>query len=419
MNKNLNEFLKKQRTKQSQANTALKRIRVIDMATLIAAPFAATLLGDYGAEIIKIENPNSPDAIRNWGGFEENSIQPFWSVFSRNKYTMTLNLKTLEGKQILLDLVKKSDVLIQNMRPGALERLGLAPSTLLEVNPGLVIGSISGYGKTGPYAEKPGFGTLAEAFSGFTYLNAHPDAPPTNPPLALADLVAGTHLAFGIMVALFGQKRNEKGGQEIDCSLYEPLFGMLGPDFLQYSLTNEVPKPKGNELSYMVPRNNYCTKDNNWVTLSGAAQSTFARIMEAVGHPEMISDPRYKKNEARVKSENRDVINKVISAWIKNQTSEEIIQNCNELGLTVGPIMSMADIYANEQYQKRKSVVELEDPTTLKKIKVPNVPFRMLETPGNIRFPGLPVGAANSIICKDILKYSNKKYSELVESGAM
>lgn len=415
----LHEFIVGQRTKDKFAQLPLEGLRVIDMATVMAAPFAATLLGDYGADIIKVENPSNPDAIRGWGVIEEQGIAPFWSVVGRNKFPVTLNLKTPEGRRIFTDLIQKADVLIENMRPGAMEKLGIGKDELIEKNPGLVIATVSGYGQTGPFSKRPGFGTLAEGFSGFTYLNAQPDGPPTNAPMALADFITGAHLAFAIVICLRGQERGKKGGQVIDMSLYEPLFGMLGPDFLSWFLTGKAPGPKGNELSYVVPRNNYRTKDGKWVTLSGAAQGPFERLMECIGHPEMKEDPRFKTNTERIKDGNRQIINKVISEWIGSRSSEEVITTCERLGITVGPIANMKEIGGNPHFLERGSLIEIEDPATGVLLKIPNVPFGLLSSPGRIRFPGLPLGSANHAIYGSLLGYSREEIEGLKTSGAI
>ena len=414
----LNHYICDQRSKENVAGLPLNDIRVIDMATVMAAPFGATLLGDFGAEVIKVEPPGIPDAIRTWGVLE-NEIHPFWSVFGRNKFPVTINLKSPHGKEILLRLIEKSDVLIENMRPGTLDRLGFDVEKILAVNPGLVIARVSGYGQTGPYASKPGFGTLAEGYSGFTYLNAQPGGVPTNAPLSLADCIGGVHLAFAVMIALRGQKRGQKGGEVIDMSLYEPLFGMLGPDFLTYFITGEVPEPKGNELSYVVPRNSYMTRDKRWVVLSGAAQKPFERLMEVVGHPEMNDDPRYRTNEERIKNHNRRVINKVISDWIGNKDLDEVIEICDRLGITIGRVATMEDIAKDIHYRERGSLIEAEDPVTKTRLRIPNVPFQILNSPGKVRFPGLPQGSANEVIYKDLLGYSSERIDTLKNEGVI
>jgi crotonobetainyl-CoA:carnitine CoA-transferase CaiB-like acyl-CoA transferase len=417
--KDLNSFIRQQRAKEKFRGLPLEGIRVIDMATVMAAPYTATLMGDYGAEVIKVENPGNPDAIRGWGVIEEKGIHPFWSVVGRNKLPITLNLKMDEGKQIFIDLIHRADVLVENMRPGAMEALGIGKDDLLKENPGLVIATVSGYGQTGPYADRPGFGTLAEGLSGFTFLNAQPEGPPTNAPLALADFITGVHLAFAVMIALRNQERGRRGGQRIDISLYEPLFGLLGPDFLSFFLTGEVPQPKGNELSYVVPRNNYQTRDARWVTMSCAAQKPFERLMECVGHPEMKTDPRFMTNEERIKDPNREIINQVISEWVGSQTLQEVIETCEQLGITIGPIADMKDIIDNLQYQQRGSFFKITDPVTGHTLAIPNLPFHLLGTPGRIRFPGLPLGSANKVVYQDLLGYSPDRIKQYTQIGAI
>lgn len=412
-----NKFVEKQRYEIVNDSLPLSGLRVTELSTVIAAPFAATLLADYGAEVIKVENPINPDALRNFGAIAENKLHPFWSVVGRNKLPITLNLQKSKGKEIFLDLICKSDVLIENMRPGALEKIGLDKSFLLKQNPGLVIGSVSGYGLSGPYSKRPGFGTLAEGFSGFTFLNAQPGGVPTNAPLALADFVTGAHLAFAILIALRNQVRGQRGGQVIDISLYEPLFGMLGPDFLNYFMTGQIPMPKGNELSYVAPRNNYRTKDGKWVSLSCAAQKPFERLMDCIGKPEFKKDYRFVSNEQRIKPENRKVLNEEIGKWISEHDMNKVLSICEKMSITIGPIASMKDIAKDKHYIERKSFIEITDPETSCLLKIPNLAFKMVETPGKIRFPGLPIGAANSVIFKKLLGYTEEKVLQLQDEG--
>jgi formyl-CoA transferase len=411
----LNAFIRQQRS-DPLTDEPLAGIRVVDMGTVLAAPAAAALLGDYGAEIIKVENPSLQDATRGWGVVKGSGAAPFWAVVGRNKFPITLNLKSDTGKAVFLQLMNETDVLIENMRPGALDKLGLSHDLLLEKNPGLVIGTISGYGRTGPYSELPGFGTLAEGFSGFTYLNAQPGGPPTNAPLALADYIAGIHLAFAVMIALKHQKRNISGGQSIDVSLYEPLFSLLGPDFLTCHLTGEAPQPKGNELSYVMPRNNYQTKDKKWVTMSCSSEKPFERLMIMIGRPDMNADPRYNTNEARIQDENRKVVNEVIAGWVVERNLKAVLSECSKLGITIGPIASMQDIAEDAHYKARQSFIEMEDPATGVNFKMPNLPFRFLSTPGKVRFPGLPHGAANEVILKDLLQYTDDQIQEFIQN---
>ncbi len=410
--KELNDSIRRQRAYREERELPLKNVCVIDLGTVVAAPFAATLLGDFGAEVIKVENPDLPDAIRAWGVLE-GGFQPWWLVVSRNKLPITLNLRTPEGAEILAKLIKKADVLVENFRRGVLDRLGFPAQRLFELNPGLVIGRISGYGRTGPYASRPGFGTLAEGFSGFTYLNTHPGSPPLSPPLPLADMVAGQHLAFGIMVALRDAKRGEYGGQEIDVSLYEPLLGMLGGSFLEYWLTGKVPQPYGSEISYTAPRNNYQTKDGCWLALSASAQVPFERLMDAIGKPEYKTDPRFRTNEARIKKESRKELNRALSEWFSKMTAGEALDACEKQEITAGIIADMRDIAEDPHVKERKTLVDVDDPSTGKTLRIPDVPIRLLNSPGEIRFPGLPFRAANEVVYQDLLGYSSEQLEEL------
>ncbi len=381
----MNDLIRQQRVYRQESKLPLKDIRVIDLTTIVAASFAATLLADFGAEVIKVENPSLPDGLRAWGVLE-GGIQPWWSVINRNKLPVTLNLKTPEGANIFAELIATSDILTENMRSGALDRLGFTAERLFELNKGLIIGRVSGYGQTGPYAPRPGFGTLAEGFSGYTHLNAQRGGLPLSPPIPLADMTAGQHLAFGIMVALRDTKRGEYGGQEIDVSLYEPLLGLIGAIFLDYWLTGEIPQPWGSEMSYTAPRNNYQTKDGRWVTLSASAQVPFERLMDAIGKPELKADPRFSTNEARIKDDSRAELNRLISEWFSRMNLDEALKACVELGITAGIIADMRDIAEDSHVRERKTLVDVVDPTTGKNLRMPGVPIRVHKV--RHQFPG-------------------------------
>jgi len=412
-------FIREQRDEKNYIGLPLKGVRVLDMSTIVAAPSAAMLLGDAGAEVIKIENPSVPDGLRAWSVIEENGIQPYYAIIGRNKFPVTINLKSEDGKKIFFKLIRQADVFIENLRPGSMEKMGLGADRMLELNPGLIIGKVSGYGQTGPYAMKPGFGTLAEAFSGFTFLNAHPGGPPTSPPMALADFIAGLHLAFAVVVSLRSQKRMVSGGQVIDISLFEPLFSLLGAEFLSYYLTGEPPQPIGNELRGAAPRNNYRTQDGDWVALSCSSQGTWERLAEAMGRQDMIKDPRFLTNEQRITRESRRILNETIQGWIGSKGTEEFLDVCTRLGLTAGPIPNMKGIGDNKHYQERKTMVEIEDPATGIMLKMPDVAYRMLGAPAKIRFAGLPVGSANEVIYQDLLGFSAEDIERFKKEGAI
>jgi crotonobetainyl-CoA:carnitine CoA-transferase CaiB-like acyl-CoA transferase len=414
----LSEFIRARREEATRSNAALKDIRIIDVGSVVAAPFAATILGDYGAEVIKIEPPNAPDAIRYWAVVEER-YQPFWLYASRNKLPITLNLKHPKGQRIFAQLVEQSDILLENMRPGTLDRLSFSSAKLLQINKGLIIGRISGYGQTGPYAPRPGFGTLAEAMSGFSQMNAHPGGPPTNPPIPLADMTAGMHLALGVVMALRRQKRGKSGGQELDLSLYEPLFSLMGADFLTYILSGVPPAPMGNEAHYTAPRNSYQTKEGKWVALSASSQVTFERLMDLVGRPEMKQAVGFRDNRERIQEASRKVLNRIIGDWIKKRPLQEVLEECEKAGVTIGPVFGMEDIPRDPHIKARGSITSVFDPASKKNILLPEAPIRFSATPGKVRFPGLPLGAANEVILADLLGYSQKEIADLKSCGAI
>ncbi len=415
----LNAFIEEQRKPEKFAGLPLEGKRVLDLSTVVAAPYTTALLGDAGAEVIKIENPKVPDGLRTWGTIKETGIEPYYSVLGRNKLPVTINLKSEEGKKIFLGLIRESDVLIENMRLGVMDRLGLPHDLLLKENPGLIIGKVSGYGMTGPHAKQPGFGTLAEAFSGFSYINGYPDSGPTSPPMALADLTTGVHLALAVSFCLPRAKRGVAGGQVIDISLYEPLFGYLGGEFLNYSLTGQIPEAIGNELRAAAPRNNYRTKDNKWIAMSCSAQKPWETLAKVMGREELITDERFLTNNDRIQEDNRKELNEIIQEWYLTLTEEEALEIFRREGITAGPIPNMADIAEDEHYRERQSIIEIEDPRTGIMLKMPDVAFRMLGSPGKIRFPGLPHGSANKVIYRDLLGYREEDIDKMREDAVI
>lgn len=420
----LTEFITQQRQKSCFKGLPLEGKRVIDLSSVIAAPYCAALLGDAGAEIIKVENPNMPDALRGWGTHQATGIEPYHAYIGRNKLPITLNLKSQAGKQAFLELIQSADVLIENMRLGVMDRLGLSHRSLLELNPGLVIGKVSGYGMTGLHAQQPGFGTLAEAYSGFSYLNGYEDTGPTSPPIALADLTTGIHLAYAVSLALHQTKRGESGGQVVDISLYEPLFGYLGGEFIGYQLTGEIPKPIGNELRAAAPRNNYQTSDGLWVAMSCSNQKTWERLAQVMEQPQLILDPRFKTNNDRIQADSRMALNEIIKAWMLGKTNAEALTLFRHEGITAGPILSMKEIDEDPHFEARGSIIRVTDPVSGVELKMPDVPFRMgpinpKEDPttsnrqAKLRFPGLPMGSANQVVYRDLLGYNQAQIDQL------
>jgi crotonobetainyl-CoA:carnitine CoA-transferase CaiB-like acyl-CoA transferase len=414
----LKDYLKEQREKIGRSGLPLRNIRVLDLGSIVAAPYAATILGDFGAEVIKIEPPDNPDGLRFWG-IVEGKFPTYWAVAARNKLPVTLNLKHPHGKKVFEKLVGRADVLLENMRPRTLERLGFSSMKLWEIKNPLIIGRISGYGQTGPYALKPGFGTLAEGMSGFAYLNTQPGGPPTNPPLPLADLVAGLHLAIGVLTALQNPRRQKGEGQEIDISLYEPLLSLLGSEMLHYQLSGKMPEPMGNEWMFTAPRNSFQTREGKWVALSASAQAPFERMMELIGHPELKKQPGFRNNQERIQEESRRVLNRVIGEWIGGKTLAEVLADCEKAGVTIGPIYNLEDVLRDPQVRERGSVGTVEEPLSGKAFSFPVSPIRLWPEKGRTSFPGLPLGAANEFVYRDLLGYSGEDLAKLQEEGAI
>jgi crotonobetainyl-CoA:carnitine CoA-transferase CaiB-like acyl-CoA transferase len=367
----------------------LDGVRVIDAATLMAAPWAAAYLGEFGADVIKIEQPRIGDHQRHWGT-KRNGIPLMWKSIARNKRSVTLDLRKPRGAEVFRSLVGTADVLIENFRPGTLERWGLAPDTLRKLNPKLVILRVTGYGQTGPYRAQPGFGTLAEGFSGFSHVVGEADGPPTLANLPLGDGIAGITGAYAIMVALFGRTNNEGRGQVIDLSLYEPLFRLLEPALIEYDQNGVAPSRIGNRSTHVAPRNTYRCGDGQWVSLSASTQRIWERLSEAMDRPELVTDPRFASNELRI--QNVEALDAEIGAWMSSYPRSTVVEVMNDAEVAVGPIFDIPTIFNDPHYAARNDLVEVED-ADLGTMRLANVVPRLSDTPGRIQSTGPALGA--------------------------
>lgn len=392
----------------------LKGLRVLDVSTHISASTASSLLADFGAEVIKVEMPKTGDTLRGWPPMKDgNSL--YWLVHSRNKKSITLNLNSEKGQEILKDLVKDADVLIENFRPGTLERWDVGYEQLKEVNPGLVMLKVSGFGQTGPYSDRPGFGTIAEALSGVVHIIGFPDGPPILPPFPLADETAGLFGLIAVMFAIY--ERDVKGsgeGQYIDVSLYEPIFRMLIPNVIQYDQLGEVRGRTGSRFAYGAPRNIYKTKDDEWVALSGTSQPTWERVAKAIGKPGLIEDPRFETNKKR--AENVEELDEIIGEWMRNHNSEEIIKTLRSHDAIVELVHDTEKIFENPHYKERDNIVEVED-KDLGNVKMQGIIPKFSKTPGSIESTGPKLGEHNEEIYRDELGLDEEKLSDLEENG--
>jgi crotonobetainyl-CoA:carnitine CoA-transferase CaiB-like acyl-CoA transferase len=396
-------------------NAALQNITVLDCATLFAGPMAAMVLGDFGAEVIKVEHPDRADPSRTHGR-SINGIGLWWKMLGRNKRSTTINLSTEQGAELLLKLAATSDVLIENFRPGTLERWGIGPEQLFAVNPGLIIARVTGFGQFGPYSSRPGFGTLAEAMSGFAAITGEPDGPPTLPPFGLADGVAALCCVNAILMALRNREVNGGTGQVVDLAIIEPLVTLLGPQATVYGLLGEVQPRTGNRSVNNAPRNTYRTSDGKWIAISTSAQSIAERVMTLVGAPELIDEPWFKSGSGR--AEHADLLDSHVAKWIGDRTSAEVIDAFEKAQAAVAPIYDIRDVMADPQYQALETITSVPD-DDFGAVPMQNVLFRLSETPGQIRFTGRAHGADTDDVLATRLGLSAEELADLRAVGAI
>lgn len=373
--------------RSAPGSAPLSGIRVLDVSTLFAGPLAATFLGDFGADVIKVEHPTRPDAARGHGPAKD-GVNLWWKTLGRNKRTVTLNLGSPEGAELLLQLVADADVLIENFRPGTLERWGLGPDALHAANPALVLARVTAFGQFGPYSSRPGFGSLAEAMSGFAALTGEPDGPPTLPPFGLADGIAALSTAYAVMVALRTAER-EGRGQVIDMAIIEPILMLLGGQITAYDQLGTVQPRTGNRSVNNAPRNVYRTADGDWVAVSTSSQSIAERVMELVGRAELIEEPWFASGHTR--AEHADELDAAVSAWIAARSTAEVIASFEQAQAAIAPVYDVRGILADPQYSAIGTVQTVED-DELGAVRMQNVLFRLSETPGGIRWAGRPHG---------------------------
>ena len=366
----------------TEAPKALAGIKVLDIATLFAGPFAATLMGDFGAEVIKIEHPKG-DPVRTHGA-EKDGVGLWWKMLSRNKKAITLYLGSPRGQEIFRAMVADADVLIENFRPGTLEKWGLSWDVLHGINPRLVLARVTGFGQFGPYSRRPGFGTLAEAMSGFAAITGDPDGPPTLPPFGLADGVAGLTVAFGIMTALQARERTGEG-QVLDLAIIEPLVTLLGAQAITFDQLGLEPIRTGNRSTNNAPRNTYKAKDGRWLAVSTSAQSIAERVMTLVGRPDFIEEPWFQSGALR--AQHADELDEAVQRWVSERDGDEVIREFEAAEAAVAPIYTIADIFNDPQYQALNTIGTYED-EELGTIRFPNVMFRLSQTPGKIASTG-------------------------------
>ncbi|MFF6997050.1 CaiB/BaiF CoA transferase family protein [Streptomyces sp. NPDC008313] len=397
----------------SLAHGPLTGMRVLDLATLFAGPLAATMLGDFGAEVIKVEHPAKPDPSRGHGPSKD-GIGLWWKLLGRNKRVMTLDLSKRGGQATLLRLARTADVIVENFRPGTLEKWDLGWEELSTANPRLVLARVTGFGQFGPYAHRPGFGTLAEAMSGFAAITGEPDAPPVLPPFGLADSIAGLATAYAVLAALTARDRTGEG-QVIDMALIEPILTVLGPQPLWYDQLGHVQPRTGNRSANNAPRNTYRTSDGSWVAVSTSAQSVAERLMDLVGRPELAGEPWFATGAGR--AGHADVLDEAVGTWIARHTRTEVLEAFDKAEAAVAPVSDVRDVMTDPQYAALDSVTTVDDPE-LGPLRMQNVLFRLSATPGAIRWAGRPHGADTDAVLGE-LGLSGAEIHTLRSEGAL
>ena len=367
---------------------ALSGIRVLEVGQLLAGPFAGTILGYFGAEVLKIEPPGNGDPIRNWRLLDKDGTGYWWRSLGRNKKSVTANLRTEAGREILKRLMLTADVVIENFKPGTMEKWGLGPEDIEPHNPQLIYTRISGYGQSGPYSRKPGYASVTEAFSGFRYLNGYPDEVPVRPNLSLGDSVAGIHAVLGILLALLARNNNSRG-QVIDVALYEAMFNLMEGVVPEYDGAGAIREPAGSTLTGIVPTNTYLCRDGKHVVIGGNGDSIYVRLMTAIGRPDLANDPALGSNAGRVAQQ--QLIDAAIGGWTSAHNSAEVITTLEAAEVPVGPIYSIEDAFNDPHYEARGMFEDVETPTGT--LKIPAILPKLSLTPGQTTWAGGSVGS--------------------------
>ena len=390
----------------------LHGIRVLDFSRLVAGNMVSLQLADFGAEVVKVEAPRRGDTLRDW---REKGISVHWKVYARNKKSITLDLKAPEAPDVILDLAEHFDVMIESFRFRYLERLGVGPDRLLGRNPKLVLVRVSGFGQTGPYAKRPGFGTLVEAMSGFASRNGFEDREPVLPPLAMADMIAGLYGAMATVIAVRDVEVNGGRGQVIDLSLLDAMFSILGPEAAIHKLTGRIRKRVGSASEATAPRNVYATKDGGWVAISASTQAMTERLFAAIGRADLNENPDFKTNAERIKR--RPEVDAIVGGWIKARTLAENIAFFEEAGVTAAPVYDIGQFLEDPHVQDRGIVLEVPD-DEMGEVPMHAVVPRLSGTPGVLRTPAPTVGQHNEEVYTRI-GYSDERLAALRQRGVI
>jgi succinyl-CoA--D-citramalate CoA-transferase len=394
----------------------LDGVRVVEMGSLLAGPFCGQLLADFGAEVIKVEPPGKGDPMRQWGRNRKNDRTLWWPIIARNKKSVTLNLREEEGQELARRLVAGAEVLVENFRPGTMERWGLGYEDLRATNPGLVMVRVSGYGQTGPYKDRAGFGSIGEAMGGIRHVTGFPDRPPPRVGISLGDSVAATFGALGAVTALYHREARGGGGQVVDVGIYEAVLALMESTIPEYALAGHIRERTGAILPFVAPSNTYPTSDGDYIVIGANADTVFRRLAKALGHPEWAQDERYATHHAR--GEYQEELDVMISDWTKKHTADETLAVMNEAGVPAGKLFTAKDMVEDPHYAARENVVTVEDPE-IGPFPMQNVVPRLSETPGEVRWTGPTLGQHNDEVYGEVLGLSEKEREALRERGVI
>ena len=393
----------------------LDGMRVLELGQIVAGAFTTTILGYFGAEVIKIEAPGTGDGIRNFRIVKDGTSLWWWSI-GRNKQSVTVDLKTAEGQQLIRDLCVECDVLVENFRPGQMERWGLGPDVIKEVNPELIYTRISGYGQTGPYSARPGFASVCEGFGGFRYINGVPGDLPVRPNLSLGDSLAGIHAALGVCMAYIRRLQQGAGtGQVVDVSIFESVYNMLEAVVPEYSGAGIVRQPSGSTITGIVPSNTYRCADDKLIVVGANTKSMFERLMQAIGRDDLAADERLSDNAGRV--EHEEMIDAAIAQWATTLPMAEALQTLEDAAIAAGPILNVEDMFDDPHYQARGAFEEVE--VGGETLHIPSISPRLADTPGRTDHPGPALGEHTETVLRDLLGFDDERVKELRDAGAI
>jgi formyl-CoA transferase len=402
-------------TDTSEPQGPLANLVVVEMGTLIAGPFCGQILGDFGAEVIKIEDPKTGDPMRQWGRSLPKGHSPWWPVIGRNKKSVGLDLRTPEGKELAKTLIAKADVVIENFRPGTLEKWGLSYETLAATNPKLVMARVSGFGQTGPYAQRAGYGLIGEAMGGLRHVTGEPDRPPARAGISIGDSLAAMHAVMGITMALHERERTGRG-QVIDAALYESVLAVMENLVTEYDITGYVRERSGSVLPGIAPSNAYPCKGGDMILIGGNGDNVYARLTEVMGRPDLKTDPKFVDHASR--GENQHELDEIISAWTSTFALADLLALLEAQGVPTSRVYRAPDMLEDPQFAAREAIVSTEHPV-FGQIRMQNVFPKLSRTPGKVRWPGPALGQHTEEVLGKLAGCSTDRLAELRAKGVI